>query len=289
MSFFEGMTPTVVYGSNGIYIFYGLLLGVIVAVVLLVTDAFYPFLPMNPMGGPSPVARSGKTFWSYLPPDAENLIVPFKLSPTTLPSNYTMSIQMIIGDSRAPGKGKFRHILHRGSNPCNLSNTVAGSTGQSGISMSKLPATTEPTYLQDALPVVMNPGLFLDSYKNDLHVFVHTRKDGNLMLESVTIEDLPIHTPVSVSIVSRDKILEIYINCKLYNTKILSGTPYLPPELNQWYGRYCANPFAGLVKNLQLWGTYLSSDDVRAMCKQGGFKDESLPAGCSAPTNPSTS
>lgn len=268
--------------STKTYIFYGLLLGVIATIVLLVTDAFFPFLPINPMGGPSPAARSGKTFWASLPPDAENAIVPSKLSPTKLPANYTMSIQLMIGDSRTPGKGKFRHILHRGSNPCNLSNTVAGSTGQTSIAMPQLPATTEPTYLQSALPAVMNPGLFLDSYKNDLHIFVHTRMDDGLMLESMTIEDLPIHTPISVSIVCHDKVMEVYLNCKLYNTKMLSGTPYLPPELNQWYGRYCANPFAGLIKHLQLWSTFLSSDDVRAMCKTGGFKDDSLPPTCSA-------
>lgn len=271
--------------TSGMYIFYGLLLGVVITIVVLVSDAFFPFLPVNPMGGPSPAARSGKTFWTTLPPEAENIIVPFNLSPTKLPSNYTMSIQMIIGDSRNPGKGKFRHILHRGSNPCNLSNIFAGSTGQSGISMNKLPATTESTYLNQALPGVMNPGLFLDSYKNDLHIFTHTRNnEGNLMLESTTIEDLPINTPFSISIVSHDKILEIYVNCKLYNTKILSGVPYLPAELNQWYGRYCANPFAGLVKNLQLWNTFLSSDDVIAMCKKGDFKNDSVPTGCSSTT-----
>lgn len=263
----------------------------IATILILVSDAFFPFLPSNPMGGPSSAARNGKTFWTSLPPDAENLIVPQKLSPTTLPASYAMSIQMIIGDSRSPGRGKFRHILHRGSNPCLLSNTTAGPTGHSGISMSKLPKTTEPTYLNHALPVLMNPGLFLDSYKNDLHVFVHTRNttgdgngNGDLLLESATIEDLPIHTPLSISIVNRDKILEIYVNCKLHTTKILTGTPYLPQESNRWYGRYCANPFAGLVKNLQLWSTPLSSNDMIAVCKKGEFKDDSIPAGCSSTT-----
>ena len=273
--------------STKTYLFYGLLFGVIATILLLVSDAFFPFLPSNPMGGPSSAARNGKIFWTSLPPDAENLIVPQKLSPTTLPASYAMSIQMIIGDSRSPGRGKFRHILHRGSNPCSLSNTSAGPTGHSGISMSKLPDTTEITYLNHALPALMNPGLFLDSYKNDLHVFVHTRSgsgSGDLLLESTTIEDLPINTPLSISIVNRDKVLEIYVNCKLYMTKILTGTPYMPPESNQWYGRYCANPFAGLVKNLQLWNTPLSSDDMIAVCKKGGFK-ESVPSGCSSTTN----
>jgi hypothetical protein len=266
---------------NGVYVLYGLLLGVVVTVLLLVIDSFFPFLPINPMGGPSPAARNGKTFWTSPPPEAENLIVPSKLSPTTLPSKYSMSVQLIVGDSRAPGRGKFRHILHRGSNPCSLTNIVAGPTGQTNISMSQLPQTTETSYLSSALPAVMNPGLFLDAYKNDLHIFTHTRSaDGSLILESLTIEDLPIHTPLSVSIVNHDKVLEVYLNCKLYATKILIGTPYLPSELNQWYGRYCANPFSGLIQNLQLWGTYLSSDDILAVCKKGNFKDDTLPPSC---------
>ena len=61
--------------SSWVYIFYGLLLGVIITIILLVSDAFFPFLPINPMGGPSPAARGGKLFWTTLPPEAENIIV----------------------------------------------------------------------------------------------------------------------------------------------------------------------------------------------------------------------
>lgn len=281
------------------YVIYGLLGAVIVAVVLLLVDYFHPFLPFSIVSGPSPAARAGKRFWTSIPADAENLIVSADAAPTKQPDVWTVSFQMIIADSRTPAIGRFRHVLHRGANPCDLSapSTPAGSgtTGHAGIQPSDLPANTDPGYVSDGLPPIMNPGFMLDRYKNDLHVFVHTRgtEDGNqvLWLESATIEDLPINQALTVGAVCNGRTLEVYLNCRLYGTTVLRGRPYLPSTEGQWFGRYCAYPFAGLVKNLQLWGDALNSSDVIAMC--GGspsFSSSLMPTVCStqAPTNSSS-
>jgi hypothetical protein len=133
----------------------------------------------------------------------------------------------------------------------------------------------------------MNPGFMLDRYKNDLHVFVHTRgrEAGNqvLWLESATVEDLPINQPLTIGAVCNGNTLELYLNCRLFSTTLLRGRPYLPPAENQWFGRYCAFPFAGLVKNLQLWGDALNSADMIAMCGAGGapsFSAAQMPNVC---------
>ena len=282
---------TTLNAYGGMYIIYALFLGILITVILLVTDAFYPFLPMNPIMGPSAFARSGQTFWTSTSPDAENLMVPVKLSPTTAAASYSMSIQMILSDSRGPNMGKFRHVLHRGANPVLLSTNTAGSTGHSGIQPGDV-SPSEGDYVSTGLPSLMNPGLMLDTFKNDLQVMIHTKgvqttdasKNNVLLLESSTIENLPLNTPLTIGIICTGKTVEIYVNCKLYTTMILNGTPYLPAQSNQWFGRYGAYPFIGLVKNMQLWSGPLPSGDYTKVCSTGTFNSLDLPStSCAVP------
>lgn len=271
--------------GTGKLLMIALVVGIVVATIVMIADNSLHFLPVNPLGnGPSAAARAGKTFWKSVGADSENLIVPANLSPTVSAAQYTVSVQMIIGDTRTPSLGKFRHVLHRGSNPCGLSSTTAGSTGHSGIKPGDLPPSNEQTYTDLGLPALMNPGLMLDKYKNDLHVFVHTRgrEDGMdaLWLESLTVEDLPLNTPITMAVVCNGRTLEVYVNCKLYSTLILRGTPYLPSTDNQWFGRYCAYPMTGLLKNLKLWADALGPSDYTQMCSSGKFNDSDMPSTC---------
>lgn len=268
---------------------YALVFGVVVSLILISVDHFVPFLPFNPAGkGPSALARSGKTFWRTVQADTENLVVATADSPTTLASNWSASAQIIITDSRNPNptSGTYRHILHRGSNPVGISAATSGSTGQAGIQPTDLPSDTEPSYTQLGLPQIMNPGVFLDKYKNDIHIFMHTRGlergEHVLWLESMTIEDLPLNTPITLGLVCNGKQLDVYVNCRLYSSMLLKGTPYLPKAENRWFGRYGAHPFTGLVKNLTLWSSQLGSTDYIGVCRQGSFNMSDLPTSCSA-------
>jgi hypothetical protein len=195
----------------------------------------------------------------------------------------------MIGDSRTPSAGFFRHIVHRGSNPCGISSSTAGASGHAGISPSAIPSSADPSYIGEGLPAIMNPGIFLDEYKNDIHVFVHTRgKEGNmevLWLESITIADVPLSSPTTVGVVCNGRSLEVYYNCRLYSTLILKGDPYLPKSDNQWFGRYCAFPMTGTVKDLQLWSTPLNSTDYMTMCRTVSFDKIDMSV---CPTNIST-
>jgi len=250
------------------YILYLLAIVVVVITVLLVVDNFFPFLPSNPIGGPSTLARTGKTFWKSSTTSGENLLVPVSDSPTFRADTYTMSVQFAISDSRTPSLGKYRHILHRGSNPCSIPVTAAGPTGLAGIKLADLPANTESSYTSEGLPSFMNPGLFLHKYKNDLNIFVHTILDSNnTILESMTVDDLPLNTPISVGIVCNGTSLEVYVNCNLYKTLLLRGKPFMPAAMNQWFGRYCAFPMYGAVGNLQLWDAALGATDYAKMCR----------------------
>lgn len=271
--------PSGAIGQGAMTTIYILAIIVVVLAVLLLVDNYYPFLPVNPLGGPSSQARDVKRFWKDATASSENLIVPAADSPTVRADIYTMSFQMVIGDSRTPTLGKFRHIVHRGSNPCGITGT-----GPAGIKMEDLSPTIDPGYKNTGLPSTMNPGLFLDKYKNDMHVFVHTRGlEANkevLWLESMTVEDLPLNQPLSIGVVGNGKTVEVYVNCQLYSTLMLRGNPYMPTSDNQWFGRYCASPMYGLVKNLQLWDTTLNSDDYRKMCRSLSLGSMDIPKAC---------
>lgn len=254
------------------YGFWTLLLGVAICVVLLTVDYFVPFLPGNPITGPSAMARAGKTFWKSSEA-AQNLIVPAAEAPSTTPSVWSASVQFILTDSRPMsmnGNSAFRHIMHRGSNPFGLTSSLAGPSGHAGLQLSDLPPNADPTYVANGLPAVMCPGIMLDPRKNDIHIFVHTMTNDGLVLESATIEDVPLNQPLSIGVISNNKVLEIYVNCRLYDTQLLKGVPYLPAAAQSWYGRYGAFPAQGAVRNLTLWDGALNSSDFMQMCSVGG-------------------
>ena len=263
---------------GGRYVLYTLIAAVCIGVTIVIVDAFYPFLPSNPFGGLSSTARQGKTFWAGQVGDGENLIVPADKSPTIRPDVYSMTVQMIISDSRTPALGKYRHVLHRGSNPCGLTATASGASGHSGIKLSDLPPGTDVTaYGAQGLPQIMNPGLFLDKFNNDLHIFVHTKGTDGLILESTTVSDLPLGQTLSIGLVCNQKALEVYVNCRLYTTLLFKGRPYLPKHNNNWYGRYCAFPFLGALQNLTLWDAPLLTTDVIRVCRSGMIQNAPTP------------
>jgi hypothetical protein len=279
----EGATTM---AGPAVYAIWAVVIGIVITLILLVADYFYPFLPFNPVSGPSALARAGKTFWTSVDTNAENLIVPASDSPTK-GHQYSVSFHLAITDSRTPSPGVFRHILHRGTNPVGITAASAGTSGHANIQPEDLPQPGEPTYVHLRLPQIMNPGVFLDKYKNDIHVFIHTKgkEEGMevLLLESATIEDLPMNTPMTIGIVCTGRTLELYVNCRLYNTLLLRGVPYLPKADNQWFGRYGVYPFTGIIKHLTLWAAPLGSSDYMQVCQ--GFPPSipqaEMPTACS--------
>lgn len=279
-------TKSVVLGPKPVWVQYSIyaaIVGIIIALIVISIDYFHPFLPAGM--GPSAAARAGQTFWTSVQAASENLVVPTTVSPTKTPGQWSLSAQIIITDSRTPSAGKFRHILHRGSNPVGISATTTGSTGQAGIQPADLPDSADPIYMSLGLPGLMNPGIFLDKYKNDIHVFIQTkgREEGRevLWLESMSVADIPLNQPMNLGVVCNGRSLDVYVNCRLYSSLLLRGTPYMPAGENQWFGRYGAFPMTGLIKNLTLWPTALGSSDFIQMCRgAGSFSASSLPSAC---------
>ena len=266
------------------YVIYFLVVVIVVIIIITVVDVFFPFLPMNPIG-PSVIARSSTTFWTS---DGENLFIPVSKAPALPPTNYSMTIQMMIGDSRPQTTGQLRHVVHRGRNPTGPGLGLGlPPTPSIPIIPNSLPILTpvnpnipiQSGYSTTGLPDFMNPGLLLDNYTNDLHVYIHTHNSNTntMLLESVTIEDLPTRTPLNVGIICNGNTIEVYLNCRLYSTLLLKGTPFLTSPDNEWFGKFGTFPMIGLIKNLQLWSSAIGPTDYMSICKTPSFDNDTLP------------
>ena len=189
------------------------------------------------------VMSTSAVFW---PPSTltSSLSVPLKLAPRGFHDDtYTMCVDVKLEDTRNYGatEAPYRHLVHRGSN--------------------ELSSGSPPPF---GLPKRLNPGLFLDPNTNDLLVFVDTTYGSETLRESLRVADLPMTVPFRVGIVINHRVLEVYLNCKLEATKILTGIP--KQVENEWYGIAGASHVQGLVRNLTLWTSALSAEDMRAVC-----------------------
>jgi len=205
-------------------------------------------------------ATPPKTFWStgsaQNPQDPVGLKVLSTEFPMSRPDTYTMGVQLYVGDSRSSDKmGPYRHILHRGTDE--LVSFTPNSPGSVPRGRGDL---------NDGLPNQMNPGLFLDQYTNDLLIYIDTDPQTGTQAnrESIRIPDLPLKKAFYVHVVVHDSILEVYINCRLAETKILSGTPRAVP--NDWHGRIGFARAAVVPHNLKLWDSDLHALQLRNMC-----------------------
>jgi hypothetical protein len=201
-------------------------------------------------------------FWkpgsSPNPEDPYKLTLATKEFPMTTPEIYSVGIEIIVGDTRTSDKlGPYRHIIHRGSSEL-MSFTEANSPGSAPKGLGDL---------NDGLPRQMNPGVFLDQFTNDLIVFIDTdpnKKGSQSFRESIRIQDIPLKKGFHLHLTIHDRLLEVYVNCRLAATKLLQGNPKGVP--NDWYGRVGFSRAAAIIQNLRLWDNSLYALELRNMC-----------------------
>jgi hypothetical protein len=173
--------------------------------------------------------------------------------------NYTVQFDCILYNTRnyLTTEGPYRHILHRGSKE--LMTTNPGGIPLSGCApagVGELPPF--------GLPSRMNPGIFIDPNINDVIIFVDTMNGATPYRESVRIVDIPLDIPFNISVIIHGQVLEVYLNCKLEVTKVLSG---VPREIeNDWYGISGRANAQAQVQNMMLWTNPLSAEDIRSLC-----------------------
>lgn len=203
------------------------------------------------------VYQSGYSFW---PPSKNftNLIVPLKKDiPNFRDDSFTMLIDVVLLDSRnyKTTEGPYRQIIHRGSaDLAKADDAIAGFLAN--VINQPLPPF--------GLPKRMNPGVFLDPNTNDLLVFVDSALGSQTFRESVRIADMPLDTPFRIGIVLSNRVLEVYINCRLEVTKVLSGIPKRVEH--EWYGLAGSAAAQAQVQNLYIWNRPLTAVDMRPLC-----------------------
>jgi len=175
-----------------------------------------------------------------------NIVVPATASVPEFKSDaYSMNFDCVLYDTRATAAGPWRHILHRGSSDLTQNDPL-------------------PSY---GLARHMNPGVYLDPNTNDIIVFVDTEGGGEFYRESLRISDVPMDVPFRLGVIVNGRVLEVYINCQLEATKVLSGTPRNVD--NSWYGLAGAAAAAAQVQNLYVWSRALSAAEIGSVCGSG--------------------
>jgi len=261
-------------------ILYGITAVIVLWILFILFNSQYDiyFQRKQPSGldRPKPIE---KTFWtpasSANPQDPHNLTLLSDDFPMSGPETYSVGIELMIVDSRTVDQfGPYRHLVHRGTDDLSkfAPNTPGSDRKGSGG-------------LNDGLPTQMNPGLFVDQFSNDLIIFVDTdpiQGDGQAYRESVRIPDAPLNKPFYVHITVHDRLLEVYMNCRLAATKLLHGTPRAVP--NDWFGRTGFSRAKGIIQNMSLWDSNLYAIELRNMCP--GFQLSSMlaPSGGGGPT-----
>jgi hypothetical protein len=172
---------------------------------------------------------------------------------------YSVQIDGVLYNTRnyTTTEGPYRHIMHRGSKEL-----IA--TTPNGIPLSGCAPAGVGELPPFGLPARMNPGIFVDPNINDIIVFVDTMNGATPYRESVRIVDIPLDTPFRIGVVINGQVLEVYLNCKLEVTKILTG---IPREIeNDWYGISGRANAQAQIQNLMIWTSALGSEDIRSLC-----------------------
>jgi len=154
---------------------------------------------------------------------------------------YSFNMDLVLKETRTNDtSGLHRHIFHRGSDEYGSSTP---------------PAT---------LPRRMNPGVFLDPLTNDLLIFVDTLGGSTGYRESLRVADLPLGTSFRLGLGLNNRTLDVYINCRLEETKMLKGQPRTVE--NRLYGVAGPSPAPVQLQNVYCWDTPLASNDFTALC-----------------------
>jgi hypothetical protein len=236
-----------------LYILVLALAGFVIAMLMNVKLSFSWLIPKK-----YTVKAASHKFW--LPSgEYSNLVVPSTAAPSMADNTYTMMLEGLLFNSRnfQTTDGPYRHIAHRGSNEL----APTSSTTSIGCAMSG----TNKNLPDFGLPKRLNPGIFLDPNTNDILVFVDTTEGKNTYRESVRVADIPLDVPFNLGIVVNGRVLEVYLNCGLEATKVLTGDPRSVENI--WYGLSGSASANAQIQNLTLWDYGLPADDFRSVCE----------------------
>lgn len=242
------------------YIIISLTILVVCVIVLMLIRSQSKDSELNLNAEQSIIPRH-KTFWRPTSSDQQNLVVSSEQWEPDFCEVAAYGIEVVLFNTRTESStNPYRHLFHRGSNDLGSGSPGSDTVGSGGLS--------------DGLPSEMAPGVFVDRHTNDIIVFVDTDPDpvnGTVVdkfayRESIRINDLPLNIPFYLHLILNDRVLEVYVNCRLAGTKILHGSPR--HLTNQYFGRTGFAPARALIQNLTLWDGTINTFDLMKMCNK---------------------
>ena len=238
-------------------------------ILLYIVNSFFPFTAFYDNGLMAGLPSS-KRYWTNLkipaggdPPSG--LFISKDDNIAKKPNSYTVMIDLNINSSKAPAMGSYRHILHRGSDDYNQE---VGSGMTQKITGNTSSDSSFEASMAGALPIFMNPGVFLHPYRNDLIFFFQTEAAQKnivgydvLYLESLALDDIPLREWFRITIVLNGISVDVYKNGQLLKSIILKGEPRNVP--GDWYGRSGPIPAYGILQNIKIWNGALNPKQVK--------------------------
>lgn len=210
-----------------VYIGYFLAIVAVIIVILLtihflITPVFQ-FTPGGPGIIPVPGTNDGTVYWSSFPMDT----IIQKTVLGSISSNWSMSTDIFIEEPFIPPSrtGSTRVIIERSSG-------LLG--GSYNLRVALLPNTTD---LRVSL---------LNSVNNE---------------EFIDITNIPVQTPFRLGVVILDRVMEVYINGRLYKTLALMAPP--KTEAGGFTGPQGDMASMAKVKNLILWKRPITASEMR--------------------------
>lgn len=248
-------------GKGTSILLYVLAAAVLVLVVFMLYGTRLNFSWMDPRPRNWIIQYDAAHYWK--PQEVYNNLQVAKnqLIPDFRDDEYSLNTEIILDNTRNywNADGPYRHIAHRGSNDL----IIEGEDNDNNI-ITMCTMTSNAKLPPYGLPKRMNPGILLDPNVNDILVFVDTSNGAETFRESVRIRDIPLNIPFRLGIIVNERVLEVYMNCKLEVTKLLTHKP--KKVENKWFGLAGAAAANAQIQNLYLWKRALVSNDMRYLC-----------------------
>ena len=108
------------------------------------------------------------------------------------------------------------------------------------------------------------PGVWIHPNKNSIRVYMNTQE--HILKDYVDIDNIPLQKWLHMSIVVKDKNLDIYVNGYLKKRKVLSSVP------KQNYGNVWINMyggFEGFMARMRYYARALTQDDIDNNVRKG--------------------
>lgn len=133
------------------------------------------------------------------------------------------------------------------------------------------------------------PGMYLDSFKNNL--IVATKVIGKDTPQYCNIANIPIQKWVHVAYVLDNRSVDVYVDCKLERSCILTGVPDLNNAKLHLFPKITSNTdnqtgFLGQMASLRYFSQALRPVDIARLCNGGPHLTKGLPSKKTKKRNP---